>query len=178
MTNEKTPDFGTLDGLVLAIDVEKRGGIFYNEAAASTEDPRGRAMFTRLAQDEARHLDWLTRQKESLEQTGQWQETKLTGEALAAGQRVFPRAGGRRSAVKGKTRELEALRRGLQAEKDSVSLYTELAGKVDDPQSKATFLRLAEEEENHFRLLQAEHDYLSRSGFYFDMPEFSLEGLE
>ncbi len=75
-------------------------------------------------------------------------------------------------------KELAALSRGMQAEKDSMAFYKELAEAVSDPSGRATFQRLAEEEEKHYLLLQAEHDYLSRSGFYFDTPEFSLEGLE
>lgn len=178
MTESKNPELGIIEGVLLAIDIEKRGFSFYTEQAASTEDPRGRAMFARLAQDEVRHLEWLTSHKESLEKTGHWVETKLTGDALALRSRVFPKSGGRKSGSRAKTRELEALRRGMQAEKDSTALYSDLAEKIDDPHGKATFLRLAEEEENHYRLLQAEHDYLNKSGFYFDIPEFSLEGLE
>lgn len=173
-----TSDFGTIEGVLLAIDIEKRGHKFYSEAAYQTEDPRGRAMFLRLAQDEVRHLEWLTGHKESLEKTGQWKDVTMTGEALSLGRRVFPKSAGPRSGVKGKTRELEALRRGIQAEKDSMALYADLASKIDDQRGKVTFQRLAQEEENHYHLLQAEHDYLSKSGFYFDMPEFSLEDLE
>lgn len=140
-----------------------------------TQDPRGRAMFTRLAQDEVRHLAWVTVHKESLEKTGTWGRIELTGEALSLGGRVFPKTPGPRSGISPQTRELEALRRGMQAEKDSMALYGELTEKVLDPSGRATFRRLFEEEEKHYVLLQAEHDYLSQSGLYFDLPEFSLE---
>lgn len=167
-----------MQGLLLAIDIEKRGYRFYTEAATLTKDPRGRAMFARLAQDEVRHLAWLNSHRESLEKTGEWKNLELTGEALSLGQRVFPKTAGPRSGVKAETRELEALRRGIQVEKDSMAFYKELVEKTLDPSGRATFQRLVEEEEKHYLLLQAEHDYLSQSGFYFDMPEFSLEGLE
>jgi len=174
----KTEDFDAIQGLLLAIDIEKRGYNFYTEAARVTGDPRGRAMFQRLAQDEVRHLDWLNAHRDSLEKTGQWKNVQLTGQALSLGQRVFPKTAGPRSGVKAQTRELEALRRGMQAEKDSMVFYKEMASNIIDPSGRATFLALADEEEKHYLLLQAEHDYLSQSGFYFDMPEFSLEGLE
>ena len=178
MKDSKPVEFDTSQALLLAIDIEQRGYKFYTEAARATKDPRGRAMFQRLAQDEVRHLDWLTGHKESLEKTGKWKAIQLTGEALSLGGRVFPKTAGPRSGVKAKTRELAALSRGMQAEKDSMAFYKELAEAVIDLSGRATFQRLAEEEEKHYLLLQAEHDYLSRSGFYFDTPEFSLEGLE
>ncbi|MDO8691811.1 MAG: ferritin family protein [Dehalococcoidia bacterium] len=178
MTDIDTANLGAAEGIMLAIDIEKRGYNFYTEASAVTEDPRGRAMFSRLAQDEVRHLEWLTGHKESLEKSGHWKDIILSGKALALGGRVFPKSAGPKSGAKGKTRELEALRRGIQAEKDSMALYRALEAKIDDVRGKNTFQRLASEEEGHFHLLQAEHDYLSRSGFYFDMPEFSLEDLE
>lgn len=178
MKNTKSQDFDFIRVLLLAIDIEKRGHSFYTEASQKTGDPRGRAMFQRLAQDEVRHLAWLNGQKESLQETGQWRNVQLTGEALSLGQRVFPKTAGPRSGVKAQTHELEALRRGIQAEKDSMAFYKEMSGKITDPSGRATFLALADEEEKHYFLLQAEHDYLSQSGFYFDMPEFSLEGLE
>lgn len=167
-----------MQGLLLAIDIEKNGYSFYTEAAKQTEDPRGCAMFTRLAQDETRHLEWLTKHKESLERSGQWEKTEQLKAIPSLAHRVFPQFSGKPTTKKDKTRELEALRRGIQAEKDSIALYREMTEKIEDPSAKATFNRLAKEEENHFYLLQAEHDYLSRSGFFFDMPEFDLEGLE
>ncbi len=178
MTDIDIGNLGVVEGVMLAIDIEKRGYNFYTEAASVTEDPRGQAMFRRLAQDEVRHLEWLTGHKESLEKSGQWKDVALSGKALALGGRVFPKSAGPRSGATDKTRELEALRRGIQAEKDSMALYFALEAKIDDVRGKETFQRLASEEEGHFHLLQAEHDYLSRSGFYFDMPEFSMENLE
>lgn len=178
MDNERTERLSAVQGVLLAITVEKRGHGFYQQAAAATEDPKGRAMFARLAQDEVRHLEWLEAHKSSLEKTGQWEDVALTGEALSLGKRVFPESSPPGARVEGKTREMEALRRGMQAEKDSVSLYSELAARTTDPRGKGTFERLAQEEEGHYQLLQAELAYLGRSGFFFETPEFSLEDLE
>ncbi len=38
------------------------------------------------------------------------------------------------------------------------------------------FLSLAKEEELHMKILQAEIDSISQSGFWFDMQEFTMEG--
>jgi rubrerythrin len=174
-------DVGDLDALqvvLAAIEVEKRGHRFYTQAAARTKDPRGKAMFQRLASDEVWHRRWLEEQEKALREKGQWQAVETQGAALSLGENIFPKTAGPRSGVRPRTRELEALRRGIQAEKDSRDFYREAAERTLDPSGRATFLLLVREEEKHLLLLEAEHDYLSQSGYFFDLPEFSIEALE
>lgn len=39
------------------------------------------------------------------------------------------------------------------------------------------FLRLAEWEDSHFELIQAELDYVKNTGFWFGVHEFKMDGM-
>jgi rubrerythrin len=67
------------------------------------------------------------------------------------------------------------LERGIQAEEDSIRFYTEQMELVDDPNARAMYAYLVEQEEGHRTILQGEYDYLAGTGFWFDTQEFSLE---
>ncbi len=71
--------------------------------------------------------------------------------------------------------ELAALRRGIQAEKDSITFYSEEMEKTDDRDGRAMYAYLVEQEEGHRTILQGEYDYLTGTGFWFDVQEFNLE---
>jgi rubrerythrin len=47
---------------------------------------------------------------------------------------------------------------------------------VDDPQAREIFKKMCEEEKFHYDLLQAQHDSLTNSGFWFDSAEFRMDG--
>jgi len=44
-----------------------------------------------------------------------------------------------------------------------------------DPDGKAMYAYLIEQEEGHRTILQGEYDYLTGTGFWFDVSEFNLE---
>ncbi len=45
-----------------------------------------------------------------------------------------------------------------------------------DSVAKKMFREIAEEEKFHYDLLQAQHDSLTNSGFWFDSAEFRMDG--
>ena len=47
---------------------------------------------------------------------------------------------------------------------------------VNHPDVKALFLRLAEWEDTHYSIIQAELDAIHDTGFWFDIPEFRMDG--
>ncbi len=74
-------------------------------------------------------------------------------------------------------RELAALRRGIQAEKDSIAFYSQEMDKTDDRDGRAMYAYLVEQEEGHRTILQGEYDYLTGTGFWFDFQEFDLQAV-
>jgi rubrerythrin len=171
------PSAAVLKAIETAIQIEKDGLAFYSEAAKQTDDPNGKKMFQSLARDEAAHLKLFEDARQALLERGNW----LSPEEVAAispkrldRPPIFP-TGDKIKAAEIPERELVALQRGLQAEKDSIAFYSQERDKADDPDAKAMYAYLIEQEEGHRTILQGEYDYLNRTGFWFDIQEFDLE---
>jgi rubrerythrin len=166
-----------LKALETAIQIEKDGLAFYTEAAKQTEDPKGKRMFQTLAKDEAAHQKLFETARESLLKEGGWLQVEQIEEispSRSVYAPVFP-TGDEINEVEIPERQLDALRRGIEAERASIEFYSEQRDKVEDPDAKAMYAYLIEQEEGHRIILQGEYDYLTNTGFWFDVREFDLE---
>jgi rubrerythrin len=178
-----TPE--VLQAIETAIQIEKDGLAFYTEAARQTDDPNGKKMFQSLARDEAAHLKLFEDARQALLERGNWLSPEEVA-AISPGEfdrpPIFPTGEEIKAALRLRSgqveipeRELAALRRGIEAEKDSIAFYSQERDKTDDPDGKAMYAYLVEQEEGHYTILQGEYDYLNRTGFWFDFQEFDLE---
>ena len=170
-----TPD--ALKAIETAIQIEKDGLAFYTEAAKQTDDPNGKKMFRSLAQDEAAHLRLFEDARQALLERGKWLSPEQVA-AISPGEfdrpPIFP-TGDEIKATEIPERELVALRRGIEAEEASIAFYSEQISKIEDPDGRAMYAYLIEQEESHRTILQGEYDYLTHTGFWFDIQEFDLE---
>jgi rubrerythrin len=73
-------------------------------------------------------------------------------------------------------RELVALKRGIEAEEASITFYSEQMDKIEDSEAKEMYAYLIGQEKGHRTILEGEYDYLTGTGFWFDIREFDLEG--
>ncbi|NIV34312.1 MAG: hypothetical protein GWN58_34100, partial [Anaerolineae bacterium] len=80
-----------LAALQMAIQTEIDGYGFYRKFAEQTGDPAARAMFERLAQDEAMHLELLRSVKATLEENGEWAEYEALPLPPVDGAPIFSR---------------------------------------------------------------------------------------
>ncbi len=148
-----------LTALRIAIQTELDGHAFYRKFAEQTQDAAARAMFERLAQDEAMHLELLQHAQDRLQATGQWLPHKGMDLEPVEGAPIFSRERVAQNVV-AYTSDLSALRVAYLIEKDAVDFYSRAAEQTDDPDGKGMFLDLAEMERSHLRLLQNEYDFL------------------
>lgn len=172
---EPTPE--VLKAIETAIQIEKEGLAFYTEAASQTNDPKGKKMFQTLARDERNHLELFENAHEALLRRATWlspEEVQLVSPRRSLRQPVFPTRDAA-EAVDVPEHHLAALRRGIQAEEDSITFYSEQMERTADPDGKAMYAYLIEQEEGHRTILQGEYDYLTGTGFWFDVSEFNLE---
>ena len=166
-----------LQAIDTAIQIEKDGLAFYTEAARQTVEPKGQRMFQTLAQDEAAHLRLFEETRKSLLEGNDWLspgQVATISPRKPIRQPVFP-TGDEAKKAGVPERQLAALRRGIQAEEDSIAFYSEQMDKADDPDAKAMYAYLIGQEEGHRMILQGEYDYLTNTGFWFDVREFGLE---
>jgi rubrerythrin len=177
MKENMEPISEVLQAIETAIQIERDGLDFYTQAAKQTDDPKGKRMFQTLANDERAHLELFENAREALLSRAEW----LTPEQVGAispktpfRQPVFPTAEAIKTAEV-PTRQLAVLERGIQAEEDSIRFYSEQMERMDDPNAKAMYAYLIEQEEGHRMILQGEYDYLAGTGFWFDTQEFNLE---
>lgn len=155
-----------------AIEREKGGHEFYLKAAEKTQDTKGRHLFQWLAQEELRHLNQFSRQRQSLMEEKKWQEAPPPVPPVDKGS--FPPVSEATGEVPANTGEIEALAMAVQAERDSIALYTRGAQEATDPEAKKLFSSLAAEEQGHLDLLEAEQEFLRRAKTYFTLHRFEI----
>ena len=147
-----------------ALKLEQEGGAFYREAAERTVDPKGKAMYASLAEDEALHARIIQREIDALAEGKGWQATEgevdLESPLFPQGKVAFEKA------VRSDASDLDALLFALKIENDSFNLYLEQAKAATDAKAKEFYEFLVGAERSHFDLLMANYESLSQaSGF-------------
>jgi len=166
-----------LEILTNAIEMELEGKEFFARAAEQVANQRTKDTFTGLVKQEERHVQVLSAEFERLSQGKSWASLReLDGQKAGQGvPSVFKDREIKRIKMGATAGELEALKLGIEVEKKSIEYYTNAGISVDNPKAKEIFRWLVGEEGGHLTILSAEHDYRSRSGYYYDKAEFSLE---
>ena len=163
-----------------AIEFESRVKGVYKEAENRVTDDVGKKVFKALANEEQGHLDYLE------SRLAEWQETgKISPKRLKT---VIPSKKAIESQI-GKLKEnvqthdmdlhhsseLRMLRNALEVEIETGEFYRQMVKELPE-EGKQLFARFVEIEEGHLAIVQAEIDYISGPGYWFDFREFDLSG--
>lgn len=159
-------------GLEYEVQVRK----VYSEAAKKFRDPVARKVFTILADEEDRHVQYLeSRLDEWAEKglvTAEKLETAIPSEqAIAASVERLQR----RMAEQDYSAELEMLKKALRLETEATAFFKKMVNELRAEEQRL-FARFVEIEQGHEAIVQAEIDALSGLGYWFDFQEFKLEG--
>jgi rubrerythrin len=164
-----------------AMQIERDGYKFYNEAADRAVGERGRNMFRGLAADEEKHLRILWVEYRALESGQGWIDPAqaleeefeldpanpdLPGEEYPEPFPIFTPA--REPSLEG---DVAALEFGMETERLSYDLYKKSAEEQTDPSAKKAYQLLAEEENRHYEILQSSRDYLVDNETWWDSEE-------
>jgi len=76
ISKNSSNSFQCIDALEVSLSIEKQGFIFYDKAAKSATDPRVRAVFLRLANEEKEHT-------QSLQNTARFLQPALANKATS-----------------------------------------------------------------------------------------------
>ncbi len=163
------------EAIKTAIEFEAQVSDVYRHAMEHTADPIGKRTFGVLADEEQRHLSYLKSRLDELQRTG-----GITAEELDTAippQKTIREGIGRLEATmekKDRGGELQMLGKALEVEKDTTNFYRKMASELT-AEGRKLFARFVEIEEGHLAIVQAEIDYLNRSGYWFDIKEFDME---
>lgn len=157
--------------------MELEGKEFFEEVGAKARNARTRNTFQSLVKQEQRHVDILGEEMRRLEsgmKLSTLEEMKRSAPAYPKIS-VFKDKKFRRLKFDPESGELEALRIGMEVEEKSIEYYRSAGAQTTDAKAREIFNWLVGEEAGHLTILKAEYSYRTRSGFYYDSPEFSLE---
>lgn len=163
------------EAIQTAMDYETRIRDIYVEASDKVADPVGRRLFRTLADDEQYHIDYLNKKFEQWQRTGQ-----LTVEALKSSVPVLDviikdvTKLEKRMAEEDRGDGKQMLSKALTVEVETSSFYRKMVDEMPR-EGQDLFSRFLVIEEGHIATVQAELDYLSSSGYWFDWKEFDME---
>jgi len=146
-----------------AIAFEEEGKKFFYERAAATPSPLEKSVLESMAKDEEGHRAYLVKLRDDILEASDLSpvEAAHTHEHKTA-RTIFEEAmGGVGDAAGGEGLDLSLLKNALEVERRGYAMYSKAAAEMTSASAKNLFTHLAEEEQNHFRLLTNTHDYLA-----------------
>lgn len=149
--------------LASATQLEMDGRQFYLDLAENAPNPLAEKMFTSLAEDEKKHLQWL-----EMINNGERPEVSSIGDTYARLQKIFADAPSIvRENAKSSKDDTEALQTALQFEKKSIDAYREWASNADDEEVRKLCEKLVDFEKGHWDIITSTIRYLDETGNWF-----------
>jgi rubrerythrin len=163
-----------------AIEFETRVRQLYEEAKDKAKDPIGKKVFGVLVNEEQGHLDYLKNTLIEWQKTGAITQVSLNT-AIPSKEAIQLEVNKLESKVKEHdmdrhhSSELRMLQNAYEVERETSTFYKKMVSEVG-PEGQQLFSRFVEIEEGHLAIVQAEIDYISGPGYWFDFKEFDLAG--
>jgi rubrerythrin len=162
------------EAIKTAIDYETKVRDAYLNSVDRIADETGQRVFVMLGNEEQGHLDYLNARLAEWQKTGHVSQATL--ETVVPAREVIDE-GVRRLDDHLSERdfgtEREMLRKALFLEQETSDFYRRMVDELKD--EGVMFERFLEIETGHQAIVQAELDYLNRTGTFFDFQEFNLE---
>ncbi len=162
------------EAIKTAINYEIKVRDLYLGSLDNIRDETGRRVFSVLGKEEQGHIDFLEAKLAEWRQSGKVKDAKL--ETVVPAKKIID-AGVKKLdahlAPRDFGTEMEMLRKALALEEETSNFYRKMVAQLKS--DGELFGRFIEIEEGHQAIVQAEIDYLTRSGTFFDFQEFSLE---
>lgn len=157
--------FSDLEGIRIAIEMERRGESFYRRAAKVSKSADTIAMLNSLANDEQRHQAEFERLYKAEAEAGMSDkayddETNAYLTAIAA-EVVFPK-GLMALKSEGFENPEAVLIHAITSEKDSILFYTEMQNRTTDDHAKDVFREIIRQERGHMFRLQRQLELITK----------------
>lgn len=159
-----TVNLNVIDAIKIAMEAEEAARQFYLDAKEKVSDAKAQDLLMQLATYEQYHYDNLVALYDSLSQEKGYVTYTPPDIALPTAPDGFE--GGRSAKEYNLETIVDILGTAIDAEKSAHSRYKELAEQTTDPDGRAMFQKLAQEEHFHYRILSDELYHLSNQGFW------------
>lgn len=149
-----------------AMQMEKDGESFYREIALKAENKGIRNIFNMLADAEVVHYRTLREMKEGHKIT-------LPDNAILRDvKNIFKDILDKKEFSNLDLSQVDLYKKAEEIEKRSRGFYLEKAGEVKEASDKDIFLKIADEENRHFHVLENIIDFVSRPLHWLENPEW------
>ena len=152
----ETISFQCIDAIEISLFIEKEGLGFYEKVAKNVTDPRVRDIFLRLAEEERNHIQTLQSKVQflkpaiSLKGKVESRADAFVNDELKG--KIFPSSGA--ITVQEYKSDVEALEFGIESEKRSINILSQLLDNEKKLDVKTIFSHLIVEEKKHLALLE------------------------
>ena len=141
-----------IDILKMAILMEKRGFAFYSKVAENTADPEIKHIFLVMADEETKHVKFLTDQFLHVEKEHKFAYVNL-GDLMHEEFANLILSEELKQKISAAGFEAAAISAAIDFEKRAVEVYSAQALKTNDPNEKSLFQWLADWEKGHLKIL-------------------------
>ena len=155
------------DAIKTAIQMEKDGHAFYTKAAAQTNSDMGKIVFESLAADELVHLETFQKIFQGKIDSVEW-NSLVQSNSKYSNLTIYPKDLKTTEGANPSSDELDALRMGMDSEKEAIDYYTTIVNDISDAEVKEIITEIINQEKNHYLLLQQEFSHLSSTGLWYD----------
>ncbi len=148
-----------------AMQMEKDGEDYYRRLVQKAGNNGMKTILTMLADEEVKHYNAIKRI--------QTQKTQISeSEILTDAKNVFVQIKESDASFDFDIKQTELYKKARDIEKKSRDFYTEKAGEVTEEYQKELFLKLADEEQKHYVLLDNIIEFVSRPEQWLENAEF------
>ena len=149
-----------LDAIRIVKGNEKIASEKYAEAAKTISHPRGKDLFTQLSNFEQYHFEQVSALEKSLVESGNFINYEGKEFPLPPVFDIKAAQDPNRKSM------MTIIAEAIDLEKTAEKSYADLAAQVTVPQGRQMFIRLSEEEHNHYRILNEAYWTLNELGIW------------
>ncbi len=151
---------------------------FYRHAAEMTQNPKGKAMFLRLAKEEPGHMGDMHRLFSAIIGKDEWQRLAEEEAANAHPSKIIAEmeAAVAHRGMIAVADDTQALRMAMELERRAIHLLKDMADHTQDPAIIELIGKMIMEECSQYDDLQAQLDSVLNVGLWLDVPEFRMDG--
>lgn len=159
----------------IAIKMEIDGMAFYREAAEKTKNPLGKKMFLSFIEDEKNHLKALETIFKSAD-FGVINDIFKGSDPKKRVKTVFAQAEEDKDLERQKADadDIKAIEMAMELEKKGYDYYMEISKTAENENIRNLFKILANEENQHYAILQNSHTFLTDTGNWFIWEERAM----